>query len=317
MTQLPDGYTLRRPTLDDALAITQTYKANDVQFESNHELNVAELIQFMKEVDLNNNAWVVLDEQGQVIAYEEVIPNPEKARFDLEGVVHPDHLGKGIGSFLVQTVEARIAEIMSGMELNDLSPYIIVNVNGKDPFAKELFAAYDREKSDAVMEIQMTEAPREPSWADGITVRSFVPGQDDKTVWHVVNTSFQSIPGDHDMPFDSWRNFNVNREGFDPSLWFLAMDGDTIAGVCLCPHDKNYGWVRQIGVLPEYRGREIGLSLLSYALGEWWRRGEKRVGLAVQSDNVPAISLYKKLGFHIDSVYDTYRKSLVSLRAKI
>lgn len=317
MTQVPDGYTMRHPTLDDAPGITQGYKANDVQFESNHELNVAELIQFMKEVDLDNHAWVVLDEQGQIVGYEEVIPHPEKARFDLEGVVHPDHLGKGVGAFLVQTAESRVAEIMSSMDLTGLSPYIIVNVNGKDPFAKELFAAYDREKSDAVMEIQMTEAPPEPVWTDGISVCCFVPGQDDKAVWHVVNTSFQTIPGDHDIPFDSWHNFNVNREGFDPSLWFLAMDGDTMAGVCLCPHDKNYGWVRQIGVLPEYRDRGIGVSLLSHALGEWWRRGKGRVGLGVQSDNVPAISLYKKLGFHIDSVYDTYRKSLVGLRAKI
>ena len=317
MTQLPDGYTMRHPTLDDALAITQIYRANDMQFESNHELNVAELIQFMKEVDLENNAWVVVDAQNQPVAYEEVISNPEKARFDLEGVVHADHLGKGIGSFLVHTAESRIAEIMSTMDLTDQTPYIMVTVNGKDPFAKEVFAAYDREKSDATMEIHMTEAPPEAGWADGINVRCFIPGQDDKAVWHVVNTSFQTIPGDHDMPFDSWHNFNVNREGFDPTLWFLAMDGDTIAGVCLCPHDKNYGWVRQIGVLPEHRGRGIGLSLLSHALGEWWQRGETRVGLGVQSDNIPAISLYKKVGFHIDSVYDTYRKSLEGLRTKI
>ena len=47
-----------------------------------------------------------------------------------------------------------------------------------------------------------------------------------------------------------WKHRLENDPDFDPGLWFLAMDGDQIAGVCLCfpklIEDPQMGWVAEL-----------------------------------------------------------------------
>ena len=46
----------------------------------------------------------------------------------------------------------------------------------------------------------------------------------------------------HEQSFEQWRRWQRDREFFDPTLWFLALDGDEIAGFALCaPHFSGAG----------------------------------------------------------------------------
>lgn len=82
---------------------------------------------------------------------------------------------------------------------------------------------------------------------------------------------------------------------------FVALDGLRVVGWA----DIVPGWAHAIahcgtlgmGVLPDYRGRGIGESLLRACLAKARTRGITRVELAARADNARAIRLYERLGF--------------------
>jgi mycothiol synthase len=102
---------------------------------------------------------------------------------------------------------------------------------------------------------------------------------------------------------------------FDPGLWFLAMDGDEIAGLCLCSgrttEDPEMGWVRILAVRRPWRRRGLGLALLGIAFETCRRKGCRRVGLSVDANSLTgATALYEKAGMHVLSINHTYQKEL-------
>jgi GNAT superfamily N-acetyltransferase len=106
-------------------------------------------------------------------------------------------------------------------------------------------------------------------------------------------------------------------EGFDPTLWFLAMDGPSgeIAGICLCRaqayNDPNVGWVNILAVRRPWRKRGIGLALLRHAFGELYRRGKNMAGLGVDAENLTgALRLYENAGMHVHRAFDLFEKEV-------
>jgi ribosomal protein S18 acetylase RimI-like enzyme len=112
-----------------------------------------------------------------------------------------------------------------------------------------------------------------------------------------------------------FKHMMTGYEGFDPSLFFLAMDGDEIAGISLCPPsaigDGTMGWVGTLGVRRPWRKRGLGLALLRHSFGEFYRRGMHKVGLGVDAENLTgALRLYENAGMHIESAFDLFEKEL-------
>jgi len=104
-------------------------------------------------------------------------------------------------------------------------------------------------------------------------------------------------------------------DGFDPTLWFLAMDGDEIAGISLCrPYaydDPDMGFVNVLAVRRPWRKRGLGLALLRHSFNEFYHRGKRKVGLGVDAQNLTgALHLYEKAGMHVHRQFDSYEKEL-------
>ena len=59
----------------------------------------------------------------------------------------------------------------------------------------------------------------------------------------------------------------------------------------------NQGWIMDLGVLPEWRGKGAGRMLLKAAEDYCRERRVPYLGLAVSSHNVRALHLYEKFGF--------------------
>ena len=59
--------------------------------------------------------------------------------------------------------------------------------------------------------------------------------------------------------------------------------------------------IHMLGVDPEFRGRGLGKKLLQAAIHQMDKLGIKTVELTVDSENVPAVSLYNSLGFELKS----------------
>lgn len=115
------------------------------------------------------------------------------------------------------------------------------------------------------------------------------------------------MPGD----FEKWEHWTVKREDFDPTLWFLAFDGDQLAGASLCKYQVDVGWVDDLGVRRPWRRKGLGLALLHHSFSEFYRRGMRKVGLGVDTQNLTgATRLYKRAGMQPVREYIGYEKEL-------
>jgi ribosomal protein S18 acetylase RimI-like enzyme len=169
------------------------------------------------------------------------------------------------------------------------------------------------------MAIELDEEPEKPAWPTGIKVRSMESIEELETVVHAVRDSFKDHWGFLETPyeqeFDQWLHFVQNDEEYDPTLWFLAMDGKDVAGISLCRHksdeDPEIGWVNVLGVLRPWRRKGLGLALLNHSFRELKRRGQGRAGLGVDASSLTgATGLYEKAGMHSIRQFDLYEKEL-------
>jgi mycothiol synthase len=152
-----------------------------------------------------------------------------------------------------------------------------------------------------------------PQWADGIQVRTFVPGQDEDA-WVALNhRAFATHPEQ-----GAWTTDDIamrEREPwFDPDGFFLAgRDGRLIGfhwtkihgGSAVPPGEtadtehghEPIGEVYVVGVDPDERGTGLGRALTLAGLRYLRSRGLAQVMLYVDEANVAAIGLYESLGF--------------------
>jgi ribosomal protein S18 acetylase RimI-like enzyme len=168
------------------------------------------------------------------------------------------------------------------------------------------------------MLIEMDAPVPEAVFPEGIVVRTYNPETDAEAVYRADVESFRDHFGFVEQPFEEglkhFRHF-WEQEGFDSSLLFLAMDGDEVAGISLCPphaiDDPHLGWVGSLGVRRPWRKRGIGLALLRHSFNEFYRRGKCKVGLGVDAQNLTgALRLYESAGMHIQQAFDLYEKEL-------
>ena len=160
------------------------------------------------------------------------------------------------------------------------------------------------------MAIEIDSQPPGPEWPEGVTVRNFLPGQDERAVYETVAEAFQDHWGYLQPTFESWQR-EWFKDRFDPSLWWLAFDGEELAGTALCTYLIDMGWVRSLAVRRPWRGRGLGTALLHAAFADFYRRGKRKVGLGVDSQNLTgATRLYERAGMRVVRQFDQYRKVL-------
>jgi mycothiol synthase len=177
-----------------------------------------------------------------------------------------------------------------------------------------LLNGYHSNLSFLLMEMTLHEPPADPLWAKGIQVRTFVPTQDEQATFLADEESGEDKGYHLPLDFEAWsKRMELGAERFDPGLWFLACDGDEIAGVALNYYDRESetGWVDHLGVRRAWRRRGIGKALLLHTFGEFYRRGIRRVRLSVDSASLTdAQRLYESAGMKTIQQYHIYRKSL-------
>jgi ribosomal protein S18 acetylase RimI-like enzyme len=66
--------------------------------------------------------------------------------------------------------------------------------------------------------------------------------------------------------------------------------------------DMKVGWIYDLLVVQEHRGKGVGEALLKHALEVSRKRGFELTGLMVRANNKVAYSLYEKLGFRPEYV---------------
>ncbi|MBN1876930.1 MAG: GNAT family N-acetyltransferase [Anaerolineae bacterium] len=159
------------------------------------------------------------------------------------------------------------------------------------------------------MLVESDTLPHLPAWPAGCTLRTVVAQQDDQVVYDFIQSAFEQ-PGRTPPSFESWRDYMMRPDSFESDLWFLLFHGESLIGAALCYDEPEFGWIRQIGVAPDWRRQGVGTALLRHAFRVFFQRGHKKVALGVDSKRPQAQSFYEKAGMKCIRRYDEYYKTL-------
>ena len=246
MTELQEGYATRAPGREDAEEVAALIHASDLADNGASDMSVEELLDDWHSLDLAGEAVAVVAPDGTIAGYADVI-NRSFVTVSVYGYVHPDFRALGIGTYLISWGERWTRERMPHAP-EDARVVVQHYVNRLNETAQRLLESLDYApvRGVYVMETELHEAPPQPHWPEGISVRSFVTGQDERPLFEAVEDAFRDMWG---RPRGTFERFvrETEVESFDPSLWFLAMDGDEIAGVTLCKTLAGEGWVNVVG----------------------------------------------------------------------
>ena len=231
--------------------------------------------------------------------------------------VHPNYRGLGIGTYLIRLAEQRASELITMLPQEKrvtLNSWIEgVNEEARSLLVGEGFSLL---RTFFSMRLDIQEPPPVPQWPNGITVRTFIKGQDERPVFDASEESFQDSWGYIPENFDDFVRLGTGIATYDPSLWFLAMAGSEIAGFSLCllivGEEIYMGFVDSLGVRRRWRKQGLGLALLHHSFGEFYKRGIRHVELSVDAENLTgATHLYERAGMHRAKKYDErYEKVL-------
>lgn len=317
------SFYLRPATMDDLDLSVEMFNRCSRHMIGKNEVALSDVRAewLLPDFDLETATRVAVDGQGHLVGYVEVWDiNQLPVDIWVWARVHPDYEGQGIGSTLMNWAEQRarlaIARVPEDIKVTMRSG----TYNGYEP-AADLFEDRGMKpiRHFLTMAIELDTQPPVPKWPDGISVRSMTRMEEAHDVVWAVRDAFRDHWGYVEQPFEQelehWLHFMKNDERFNPDLWFLAMDGDEIAGVSLCMHrtsgDKDMGWVRTLGVRRPWRRQGLGLALLHHAFGEFHRIGQARVGLGVDASSLTgATRLYDRAGMRPIRQFDTFELEL-------
>ena len=305
---------VRAPREDELEAICELLNACDVADCGQFDSPLDQLRSQWASTDFNpeTDSWVAVVPGERIVGFAALEPY-QFIRVNSHVRIHPDYRGQGIGTHLRSLIDRRSQEFVP-LAPPDVRVTLATWCHSGNQAAKQLIesAGYTCNRHALAMSIDLPEEPPQPVWPEGITLRPFVPDRHARAVFEASDESFQDHWGHLPGIFANWyQNHIVNDESLDPSLWFIAMDGDEVAGISLCGYYLQEGIVNTLGVRRPWRRSGLGMALLRHSFGEFYRRGVHTVALGVDSQSLTgATRLYERAGMHILISYDQYEKEL-------
>ncbi|MDR7084390.1 mycothiol synthase [Arthrobacter ginsengisoli] len=213
----------------------------------------------------------------------------------LEVAVHPSYRNQGVADRLVG--ELRATRGFAG--LNAWS-------HGNHEAAAELAARYGYGPVRELWKMRLTSAAAElpdVPLPDGVTLRVFVPGRDEDA-WLAANRAAFAHHAEQGNMSRADLDARMAEPWFDPAGFLLAVDAsDRIIGfhwTKVHPRHGDHpaiGEVYVVGVTPHAQGTGLGKALTVAGIRHLQHQGLHAVMLYVDADNIPAVSLYRRLGF--------------------
>ena len=302
-SSLPDGFDVRFATDADAAAVAELASAVEEVVLGAPVITEGDIRDWWRVTEPAENVWLIHG-GGRLAAAATLWPRGDAPT--VWGDVHPGVLGRGLGTALLDLAEGRASDLGAGAVRNE--------VFGQDELAAALLASrgYRAVRRHYGMRILLgDEAPAEPEWPEGRTVAAFRDG-DGPAFHRVLAEAFRDEWGSAPMEYDEWRRARIEADDVDLGIWSLVRDGDEVVAVVRCDVFRyGGGWVAGLGVREGWRRRGIGLALLQHSFRVFHARGERSVGLGVDSENpTGATRLYERAGMHVEDETVTFEKSL-------
>ncbi len=317
--QLPVGFTARPATqvdLPTAVDIMNAVTQADVGKRDNTLFSVGRYWD-SGDMDLTTDTLLILAPDGQAAGLAQFITDTPPTPYDADTWVHPDFVKTGVGEALLEWIDQRAQLALQQAPTHVPASIAHVYVYAQNRSAQQRLekAGYTRERTFYRMEIVFDAPPPEPQLPNGISIRSFRLGEEDRAAYEAFAEAQADEWGQESpLPYDKWHYYFIDvEENFDPAAWFLAVEGETIVGYALCRWERagepDRSTVRYLAVRRPWRKRGIALALLHAAFGGIYRHGKRGAGLGVDATSYTgADRLYLRAGMR--RAYETlqYRK---------
>lgn len=258
------------------------------------DMTSEDLLQYWESPDVDFATDVVVAESsdGTILGYADLGLHGEHVWLDVRAT-EPEALPG-----LLETIEERAAARKPEAKLLGYTP-------DADAPLRDLYenAGYSLIRHSFRMRIDLVDDLPAPEWPPGFTVRTMREGEE-RRFYDAQMASFADTWMFTPDPYESWRHWMVEDSQFDPTLWFVAEKDDDLAGIVIARAPENepgVGWIRILGVIPDYRQRGLAQALLRHTFGEFASRGFDAVGLGVDAENpTGAVRVYERAGMHVE-----------------
>jgi mycothiol synthase len=320
--ELPEGFGLRSVSVKDAPAIVEVINDCMVAEIGRPWTTVEETRDDLTSPGRDNardDALLVAGD-GTPVGYLQLGPDVAPFTSIMALVFVRPHLwGRGLSAWLIRLGEERARAKVHLAPAGERMVVRVARFADNEP-AERLFGSlgYTYVRTFWMMQVDLCERPPAPRVPGGIRIRRFELGRDERAVHAALSEAFADHWG-HPFPssFEQWRHRELEGEGsgFDPSLWFVALDGDEVVGAACCrastARQPDAAAVDSLAVRRGWRGRGVGLALLLSAFGALHERGIPRAELGVDAANpTGATRLYRRAGMDVAYAWEFWEKEL-------
>lgn len=316
---LPAGFTHRPATLDDAQIVTDLLNADAVEKIGEIQHTVEESLQEWSTpgFDLATSSQMVLAADGRLAGYIEVWDNdPLPVRNFTLGAVHPDFLGQGVGTALMNWAIGRTRQALARVP-EELQVILMATANEGHQPTVDLFqnVGMSLTRTFLTMKISLEQAIPAPRWPSHLKVVTLREYGNPYPVFKAYKEAFQDHWGHVDTPeeeaYQQFLHERINTHEYDPDLWFIVLDGEEVAaaiwGITEADGLPQRGYVPVLAVRRPWRGLGLGLALLHQIFRTYQARGKTEVTLNVDAESLTgAVRLYEKAGMAVHHQRDVY-----------
>ncbi len=294
-----------QPVAADAGVVAELIAALESSLYGRSAFSQADLVGEWSDVDLEQNARVVRADD-RIVGYGAVRERGE--RWDAEGYVHPEALGRGIGRLIATGLEQHAA--------NRGARRIHSSVLEPDSAGRRLLESlgYGAVRVFRELRIQLEAPPAAPEWPGGFRIVAFDPEHDAREFHAAQEDAFADHWEYTPHAFELWSNEHLGSERFDATLWCVVRAGDELAAGTICTGDTyGGGWVQVLFTRRRWRKKGVATALLRESFRRFWERGEHSIGLGVDTANpTGAFRLYESAGMAPTLGFVIYEKQLGS-----
>jgi len=212
---------------------------------------------------------------------------------EAEFAVDPAVRGRGIGTGVLEEI------------LKKSDPTVKIWAHGDHPAARALAASHGFAPVRRLLQLR---APVEATPAAQTAGSTFRPGVDD-AAWLALNSRAFAFHPEQGLVSQADLEELMREPWFDAEDFLVLRDGDALIGYCWLKIQEPIGEFYVVGVAPERQGEGLGRQLMDAGFARLAARGIRTAALYVESDNVPAVALYRSLGFSEHSLDIQYARA--------
>ena len=295
---LPGGYTRRPASLEDIEVLAALWRRSDESLGVQPE-PAGSFLGWILQLPFvqHERDTVVIEHDGSTVGLGIAMRDPASIGSGLHwfGVVDPAHRGRSLGSWLVSWADAVVGQRGSERPFD-----VRTTCPAPDDPAHRLFEAsgYEQVRIFWDMAIELSGgAPPAGDLPDGVLLRAFEAGRDERTFYEVEESAFEGHFGFAPSPYESFDAEWYQSSDWDPSRVLLAEVDGVVVGELAWVDAAPDGFIANLGVLKEHRRRGIATTLLRTAFTHIAAATYERATLSVDTGNTSgAVDLYRALG---------------------